>query len=793
MVLLALVTPVPLLLVAAVRLERLVPRPGLRRVGAPRPLPLLLSRVALVLPGVSLAVAATLAGAGCALLHRAADRAGPLLALAEQRAVLRAEVALSGDPHVSTGRVHGYRRSDDLVVVPVRARLVRARGQVWRTRDELTVLSADRSWGNLLPGSTVLVSGRTSVGPDGRVLLRADGPPLLSAGPPWWQRAAGAVRTGLRRSAARLPPDAAGLLPGLVLGDTSAMPTGLVEDMRTASLTHLTAVSGGNLAIVVGAVLLVARLAGVRRRWLALVALPVMLGFVVITRAEPSVLRAAVMAGLALAAMATGRPRAGLSALAASVTGLVLLDPWLARSYAFVLSALATAGLVLLARPWGRWLAQRLRPLPGGHRWADPLGAAVAVPMAAQVAVAPVLVLLDPRVSLVSVPANLLAAPAVAPATIAGLLVACLAPVAPGLAGWAVWLAGVPTVWVALVGRVAASMPAAALGWPGGPGGAVLLALLLAGLVSALARLSRDGPGSSAAADGREARRRTAVGLVAVLLVPLLVVGGARRVGESVLGWPPPGWVLVACDVGQGDALVLRSGPGQAVIVDAGPDPVAVRRCLDELHVTAVPLLVLTHLHADHVEGLPGVLAGRRVGTVLLGGFDEPAGEASRVSHWLGRTPVRTAVPGQRIGIGAVQLQVLWPGRVIEASGESAPNNASVVLRAEVGGVRVLLTGDVEPSAQRALLAGPLSQPGVLPVDVLKVAHHGSSHQENRFLRGTGARVALVCVGAGNDYGHPAASTLAILTAAGVAVLRTDTGGALAVLGPAERLRVLGR
>jgi competence protein ComEC len=247
---------------------------------------------------------------------------------------------------------------------------------------------------------------------------------------------------------------------------------------------------------------------------------------------------------------------------------------------------------------------------------------------------------------------------------------------------------------------------------------------------------------------------------------------------------------MVACDVGQGDALVLDAGGAGAVVVDAGPDPGLVDRCLRDLGVERVALVVLTHLHADHVEGLPGVLRGRSVGEVQIGPYDEPAPELARVLRWTRQAsvPVSRAVAGERDRVGPLRWQVVWPLRIIEGEG-SAPNNASVVMLAWRGDVRMLLTGDIEPAAQRALMV----RWTVPEVDVLKVAHHGSAYQEQRLLDAARPRVALVSVGADNDYGHPATSTLSALARAGAVVGRTDRDGSLAVVGPAARLRLVTR
>ena len=234
---------------------------------------------------------------------------------------------------------------------------------------------------------------------------------MVTAGPdPWW-RASAHLRAALRRSVSGLPPDRRALVPALVDGDDAGLDPALKDDFRTTGLTHLLAVSGTNLTLVVGFALVVARWLRVRGRWLYVVGAAGIAGFVLVARAEPSVLRAAVMGTVALVGMgANGRDR-GTRALGVATVVLLLLDPGLASAIGFALSVLATAGILLLAPGWrdalGRWLP----------RW---LAEAVAVPTAAQLACTPLIAAISGQVSLVAVLANLLAAPMVGPATVLG-------------------------------------------------------------------------------------------------------------------------------------------------------------------------------------------------------------------------------------------------------------------------------------------------------------------------------------------------------------------------------------
>ncbi|WP_238072559.1 ComEC/Rec2 family competence protein, partial [Rhodococcus zopfii] len=308
-------------------------------------------------------------------------------------------------------------------------------------------------------------------------LVRAEGPPRAVAPPPLHQRWAATVRERLVSAAHTvLSPDAAGLLPGLIVGDTSNLPDDVREEFRVAGLTHLTAVSGANVSIVLGAVLLLVRALGIGPRTGTALAVLALVAFVVVVRPSPSVLRAAAMGSVALLALVVGRRRQAMPALAASIGVLLIAAPDLAADAGFALSVVATAGLIAVAPGWVTRM--RARGCPRA------VAEVCAVSAAAFVVTAPIVAALSGTVSVVAIVANVAVAPVLPPLTVLGSLIVVCGAVWPPAAELLARGAAPMLWWLLEVAERSASLPTAELAVPAGAAGAVsVVAAIVCGWV----------------------------------------------------------------------------------------------------------------------------------------------------------------------------------------------------------------------------------------------------------------------------------------------------------------------
>ena len=552
-------------------------------------------------------------------------------------------------------------------------------------------------------------------------------------------------------------PDSKVLVAGLAMGETADLSEELDEQMRSVSLTHLVAVSGANCAIVVGMVYLICVRLRLGRTGRTVVSLTSLVGYVMLVGPDPSVLRAAVMTASVIVMVALGRRTWALNALAIAAIILLIADPWLAVEYGFGLSVLATSGILLLAPAMTEKLATKM-PLP--------LALGLSVTMSAQLLCLPLLVQLQPGLPTYSVVANLLAGPMVAPVTVLGIFAVILTPIAPWLVGPITWLASLGTFLIESVAIFLAELPIVYFPWVTGLSATILSGLLIL-MVSAWLRSNLP-----------RLKQASVAGLV-IVAVATLSVPAASEILPG--GWPLSDWEVVACDVGQGDALVIKS-LGRVAVVDVGKDEELIDNCLTELGVRTIDLLVLTHFDFDHVGGLTGALGGRSVSHAIVSGFpdDRPATRSSLDQLKEIGAQVIIAEPTISGSLGEFGWRVLAPTKTASEAKDS--NDASVTMVFRSSRFDLVLLGDLGAEGQervsKSVMQVLASSSNPL---ILKVSHHGSNDQSASFHEQLKPDLALISVGAENGYGHPGKQALQILGSVGAQVLRTDLLGAIAI------------
>ena len=546
------------------------------------------------------------------------------------------------------------------------------------------------------------------------------------------------------------------VLTGIVLGEEGGIDTSLRGAFRASGLTHLLAVSGQNVAITAIGVVWVARLAGIGRIAGEGLAILVVLAYALAVGWQPSVVRAAVAGILASLGWITARPRDRWHAMAVGALVLLAWTPTAGLDPGFQLSFAAVAAIFLVV--------PRVAGVPDAYPVPRGVWDVLVVAVACGLVTAPIVWLHFGSVALWTVPANLAAEPAMPPLIALSLAAAAFEPVLPGVATSLAWLAGWCAAWIAFVARVVSGWPSAQIH------SAVALTAVLA-LAAAPVGVRRL---------PRYRRRVAAVGLVSVALT----LAAAACAFRPVPSWTPPqGLRVTFLDVGQGDSALVEA-PGGAVLVDEGPPEADVAGQLRAMGVRALTAIVLTHPQRDHIGGAADVLDGLRVGEVEDPGIEAPSADhdaamaAARRRH----VPVEIVHEGDAFRIGKLRLRILWPDEPGLPSED--PNQHAVVALASYGATDVLLTADAESD-----VTGRLRIP---PVEVLKVAHHGSEDPGlPDLLRTLRPRLAVISVGKGNDYGHPRPETIAALRAEpGLETLRTDESGRIVVESDGRTLTV---
>ncbi|MFM1784012.1 MAG: hypothetical protein RLZZ579_289 [Actinomycetota bacterium] len=572
------------------------------------------------------------------------------------------------------------------------------------------------------------------------------------------------LREQFVQGAIGLTPDSRGLVIGLTIGERSLISEDLANQMKQLSLTHLVAVSGANLAIVAATIYWLAGTLSLQRSLRFAMALFFVSCYVLLVGPEPSVLRAYVMTVAVLLSLWIGRGTHPVYALGWAVIVILISDPAMATNFGFALSVSATLGLLVLGRP----LYERLE-----KRFPSWLALGVATAIAAQIYTLPIMLMLQPSIPAYATLANLLVEAMVAPVTVLGILsvIATLlfAPLTPILS----LLASFGTAWIEQVTIALNRLPMLRLHWlPGWVG--ITVAICFAAFFTLY--LTNQNP-----------KRYLAASIFTVLFSISWITLDVFRY-ES---WPNRDWDLVMCDVGQGDAFVIRAD-NQVAVVDVGREPEPINECLTELDITEIDLLFISHFDLDHVGGLSGALSNRKVQHVLVSGFQDDRPVVDEVNHSLKSSGVtsRIAQSGMRGSLGTAVWRVLAPSAsAVEASDA---NDASIVLGFEFEQFSLLVLGDLGEVGQDRLLR--LSKPQLVELNnkplILKVSHHGSADQSRNLHELISPELNLVSAGAGNVYGHPTNKTLRMLERLGGQIVRTDLSGSIAIAVKARRFEV---
>jgi competence protein ComEC len=546
------------------------------------------------------------------------------------------------------------------------------------------------------------------------------------------------------------------VLTGIVLGEDDGIDKPLRDAFRASGLAHLLAVSGQNVAITAIGVVAVARIAGIGRLVGEAIAIVVVLAYALAVGWQPSVVRAAVAGILASLGWIAARPSDRWHAMAVGALVLLAWTPTAVLEPGFQLSFGAVAAIFVVL--------PRVSGVPDAYPIPRRLWDVTVVAVACGLVTAPIVWLHFGTVALWTVPANVAAEPAMPPLIALSLSAAAIEPLLPDAAAALAWLAGGCAAWITLVARLVSGWPSAQIRSP------VALAVLIA--LAAATVGARRLP--------RSRRRTAAVGLVSATLA----ITAAACALRPVPSWrPPEGLRITFFDVGQGDSALLEV-PGGAVLVDEGPPEADVAGQLRRMGLRSLTAIVLTHPQRDHIGGAAAVIDRLRVREVADPGIATPSGDhdAAVTEARKHGVPVVVVRQGDVFRIGRLELRVLWPDDPGLPSED--PNRHAVVALAAYGATDVLLTADAESDV--------LSRLSLRPVEILKVAHHGSEDPGLAdLLRELRPRLAVISVGRDNDYGHPRPETIAALTASpGLETLRTDENGRIVVESDGQRIAV---
>lgn len=594
------------------------------------------------------------------------------------------------------------------------------------------------------------------------------------------------VKGRARQTIRSMLPDPEGaLLTGILLGDDSGLPPVLADQFRTTGLTHIIAISGFNIAILTGILLVVSKpfLGQRRSAWFVLLGITL---YTILVGADAAVVRAAIMGALfVIAARLMGRPTFAPAGLFTAAILMTAINPFILWDIGFQLSFAATLGLMLYVGPVSQWTEARLQPSFGSEyaRKVTQLSAEVLfATLAATLVTLPIILYHFGQLSLISPLANLFVLPAQPGVMTWGGLATLTGMVVPAVGQLLAWVAWLFLAWTISLVRFFASFSAAAVPLTISPAGFVAIYGLLFGLTW----LVYQKPEKREELSGR---LRQNLGWTTILF-------GAGIVAILATTWAlsqPDGNLHVTfLDVGQGDATFIQTPSGRQILVDGGAYPTVLNEHLGRqipFWDRDIDLIIATHPDADHVAGLPGVFDRYDVGRLITNGqqAQEAAYQALLTAAAGSNTPIHDCTAGEVIEIeDGVRLEVVNPtvgGRLLTAGGHD--NELSVAVRLVYQQFTLLLMGDAGQDAERAMLA--VGRP--LSAVVYKAGHHGSKSSSSAdFLDSIRPLVVVISAGEGNRYGHPHEQVLQRAAEVGAAVLRTDELGTIEVISDGQAM-----
>lgn len=597
---------------------------------------------------------------------------------------------------------------------------------------------------------------------------------------------------------ARLPKDEAGLMMGVLLGDTSTVPADVKADFKTTGLSHILAVSGLNITILIAACAFLSgtALIGIDtpgrvtpgRFLIFAVTAGAIVFYMALCGFAPSIVRAGFMGLAAMAAPLAGRQTSVFSAMAAAAMALLIIDPATVFNIGFQLSFAATLSIMLFSPHVTSWISAT-PDAPSG------VAKALAVTISAQLGVAPILAANFGSISLITPAANAAVAPAIAPAQLLGIVIPMLNIISEPLAAAAAYPAHLSLAYTMAGASFFAKWPLASIGVPQPTAastvsiiiGTVITAVYFAALAALYIFLRYCKPRTKFTEifHGRILARTIMIAAgVGVLLIGLFAY-------RSLNGAPPDGLRVTFLDVGQGDSTLIQARDGATILIDGGPEADSAEARLRERAINNIDLLIITHPHADHVNGLPAVVQDHPIEKAIIPPDESTNNQYLRTLEKLNGNGVAqvAAREGQYYKVGRdLTVKILSPDDT--ASGPDDTNNQAVVALIQYKGIKMLFTGDIEIETEEDMIADGEAQ----KVDILKVPHHGSRNgADAALLKILKPRFAVISVGAGNRYHHPAPTTLALLRQVGASVFRTDKNGSVTIESDGKTISAIGQ